>query len=177
MSKDQKFMSSPVSPLDPDPQNEERRTKTTLVTVRSSTSSNSLSGNPLSTPRTPRFAEATSVNSPINPSERGRNPFADPPQTPTRHLMPQPQPSDVGFGYLSENQASKHSSMAEVPVTPNSPLKSALKPPGTPGKSNPLSPTFQEEQVLEKAEVHTEKENAKDLVSGIRRIQRRTALM
>lgn len=85
----------------------------------------------------------------------------------TRHLMPQLQPSDVGFGYMADNQASKHSSYAgvEVPLTPNSPLKSALKPPGTPGRlANPLSPTFQEEQILEKHEEHTEKENAKDLV-------------
>ena len=85
--------------------------------------------------------------------------------------MPQPQPSDVGFGYMSENQASKHSSFAgvEVPLTPNSPLKSALKPPGTPGRlANPLSPTFHEEQILEKHEAHTEKENAKDLVRALR---------
>ena len=77
--------------------------------------------------------------------------------------MPEPQPSDVGFGYVSETQASKHASMAEVPMTPNSPLKSALKTPGT-GKENPLSPTFKEEEALEKAEEHTDKQNAKDLV-------------
>ena len=79
--------------------------------------------------------------------------------------MAQPQPSDVGFGYMSDNQASKHASLAEVPMTPNSPLKSALKVPGTPGRLNPLSPTFKEEQMLEKTEVKAEKENAKDLVS------------
>ncbi|KAL9636911.1 MAG: hypothetical protein Q9164_002527 [Protoblastenia rupestris] len=78
--------------------------------------------------------------------------------------MPQPQPSDVGFGYMSDNVASKHSSFAEVPMTPNSPLKSALRVPGTPGKLNPLSPTFKEEQILEKHEQQTEKQNAKDLV-------------
>lgn len=81
--------------------------------------------------------------------------------------MPQPQPSDVGFGYVSDNQASKHSSYAgvEVPLTPNSPLRSALKPPGTPARfANPLSPTFKEEQVLEKHEEKTEKRNAADLV-------------
>ena len=78
--------------------------------------------------------------------------------------MAQPQPSDVGFGYMADNRASKHASFAEVPMTPNSPLKSALKVPGTPGRLNPLSPTFQEEQVLEKSEEHTEKRNAKDLV-------------
>lgn len=80
--------------------------------------------------------------------------------------MPQPQPSDVGFGYLSENHASKHTSYAgvEVPITPASPLKSALKVPGTPGRLNPLSPTFREEEALEKQEVATEHANAKDLV-------------
>ena len=84
--------------------------------------------------------------------------------------MPQLQPSDVGFGYMADNQASKHSSYAgvEVPLTPNSPLKSALKPPGTPGRlANPLSPTFHEEQILEKREDHTEKENAKDIVRDL----------
>lgn len=84
--------------------------------------------------------------------------------------MPQPQPSDVGFGYMSDNRASKHSSYAgvEVPLTPASPLKSALKPPGTPGRlANPLSPTFKEEQILEKQEDHTEKANAKDVVSRL----------
>ena len=82
--------------------------------------------------------------------------------------MPQAQPSDVGFGYMSDNVGSKHSSYAgvEVPLTPNSPLKSALKPPGTPGRLvNPLSPTFREEDILEKREEHTEKQNAKDIVS------------
>ena len=51
-------------------------------------------------------------------------------------------------------------------MTPNSPLKSALKVPGTPGRLNPLSPTFKEEQILEKSEEKTEKENAKDLVGS-----------
>lgn len=169
MSNGQNHYTSPISPLDPDPRDEESRTKPKFANVRSSTSSSSSSGQPLSTPRTPRFAEATSVNSPINPSQAGKNPFADPPEQNTRFLMAQPQPSDIGFGYLADNQASKHSSMAEVPVTPNSPLKSALKVPGTPGRPNPLSPTFQEEQVLEKAEGHTEKENAKDLVRPLDR--------
>ncbi len=80
--------------------------------------------------------------------------------------MPQPQPSDVGFGYVSDNQPSKHASFAgvEIPLTPASPLKSALKVPGTPGRLNPLSPTFREEQVVEKQEGDTEKRNASDLV-------------
>ena len=50
-------------------------------------------------------------------------------------------------------------------MTPNSPLKSALKVPGTTGRLNPLSPTFKEEQILEKHETRTEKQNAKDLVN------------
>lgn len=132
--------------------------------VRSRNSSCSSLGLSIKTPRTARFAEATSVNSPIGPTAAGRSPFADPPQT--RHIMPQPQPSDVGFGYVSDNQPSKHASFAgvEIPLTPASPLKSALKVPGTPGRLNPLSPTFREEQVLEKQEGKTEKQNAADLV-------------
>lgn len=52
-------------------------------------------------------------------------------------------------------------------LPPKSPLKSALKVPGTPARQleNPLSPTFREEQILEKHEAEAEKENAKDLVS------------
>ena len=158
----------PVSPLEPGPKRSltDDKIKNSQVTVRPRTSSSSSSGLSIKTPRTARFAEATSVNSPIGPSTAGRPPFADP-RPNTQHLMPQPQPSDVGFGYVADNQASKHSSYAgvEVPLTPNSPLKSALKPPGTPGRlANPLSPTFHEEQILEKHEAHTEKENAKDLV-------------
>ncbi|KAL8811431.1 MAG: hypothetical protein Q9200_001810 [Gallowayella weberi] len=139
--------------------------KDSRILVRSRTSSSSSSGLSLKTPRTARFAEATSVNSPIDPTSTGKSPFADP-QIRTTHLMPQPQPSDVGFGYVADNQASKHSSFVgvEVPLTPASPLKSALKVPGTPGRQlNPLSPTFREEQILEKHEAKAEKENAKDL--------------
>jgi hypothetical protein len=75
----------------------------------------------------------------------------------------QSQPSDIGFGYISQNDPSRH---VEVPLTPASPLKSALKVPGTPGRriDNPLSPKFREEQILEKQELLTEKEQAKDLV-------------
>lgn len=50
-------------------------------------------------------------------------------------------------------------------MTPRSPLKSAMRVPGTPARKfeNPLSPTFREEDVLEKREKDTEKEQAKDL--------------
>ena len=173
MSNPQHPTHDPVSPIELDPKRPlpqrsltDDKINNSQVTVRSRGSSSSSSGLSIKTPRATRFAEATSVHSPIGPSAAGRSPFADPPPT-TQHLMPQLQPSDVGFGYMADNQASKHSSYAgvEVPLTPNSPLKSALKPPGTPGRlANPLSPTFQEEQILEKHEAHTEKENAKDLV-------------
>jgi hypothetical protein len=51
-------------------------------------------------------------------------------------------------------------------MAPKSPLKSALKVPGTPGRTmmNPLSPTFREEDRLEKQEAKTDKEQARDLV-------------
>ena len=82
--------------------------------------------------------------------------------------MAQAQPSDIGFGYLSQNDPSRHSQgvPVEIPLTPATPLKSAMKVPGTPGRKidNPLSPTFREEQILEKHEEMTEKEQAKDLV-------------
>lgn len=128
----------------------------------SSSSDSSLKG-----PRTPRFAEATTVYSPVEPTEDGRSPFADPPTTKTQSYMAQSQPSDIGFGYISQNDPSRHSQgvPVEIPLTPASPLKSAMKVPGTPGRKidNPLSPTFREEQILEKHEEMTEKEQAKDL--------------
>ncbi|SMR55424.1 unnamed protein product [Zymoseptoria tritici ST99CH_1A5] len=117
----------------------------------------------LKSPRTARFAEATTVNSPID----GRLPFSEPP---SRSYMAQPQVSDVGFGYVN-----KHESV-EMPDTdynppltakmPMSPLKSAMRTPGAPPKNFGaaiLSPTFKEEQMLEKHEQHTDKQQAKDL--------------
>lgn len=130
--------------------------------TRERTSSSSSSTASLKVPRTPRFVEATTVYSPVEPSEDSRSPFADPPKVKT--YMAQSQPSDIGFGYISQNDPSRQ---VEVPQTPASPLKSAMRVPGTPGRKidNPLSPTFREEQMLEKNEEHTEKEQAKDLVS------------
>lgn len=132
----------------------------------------------LKSPRTARFAEATSVNSPIEPSKTSRNPFADPP---TNHYMPQPQPSDVGFGYLSAQQPTASGVEIEEtdheylpPPTPRSPLKSplksAMKSPGAAPRNfeTVLSPTFHEEETLEKAEQHTDKKQRKDLVSCAR---------
>ena len=158
-----------VSPIEHDPEKPifDEEKKAAKVSVRSRNSSTSSLGLSIKTPRAARFAEATSVNSPIGPTTAGRSPFADPPRT--QHLMPQPQPSDVGFGYVSDNMPSKHASYAgvEMPPTPASPLKSALRVPGTPGRLNPLSPTFREEEELEKHEVKAEKENAKDLVGKL----------
>lgn len=49
-------------------------------------------------------------------------------------------------------------------MTPKTPLKSAMKVPGTPAKfNNPLSPTFREEDILEKQEQATDKEQARDV--------------
>lgn len=83
--------------------------------------------------------------------------------------MAQPQVSDVGFGYVSNN---KHESV-EMPDTDNNdypplktPLKSAMKTPGAPPRDmgNMLSPTFKEEESLEKHQAHTDKEQARDIV-------------
>jgi len=145
----------------------EKKRPAPLITTRERTSSSS-SDSSIKPPRTPRFAEATTVYSPIEAPEKNRSPFADPPQPKTQFCMPQAQPSDIGFGYISENSLSRHSQgvPVEVPLTPGSPLKSAMKLPGAPKRmiDNPLSPTFREEQVLEKHETMTEKEQARDLI-------------
>lgn len=51
-------------------------------------------------------------------------------------------------------------------MTPKTPLKSAMKVPGTPARqfNNPLSPTFREEDILEKREAATDIEQARDVV-------------
>ena len=151
----------PYKQLTPNPVPNEKKRPEPLTRERTSSSSSDAS---LKVPRTPRFAEATTVYSPIEASEDSRSPFADPPTTKTQSYMAQSQPSDIGFGYISQNDPSRQT--VEVPLTPGSPLKSAMKVPGTPGRriDNPLSPTFREEQMLEKQEEVTEKEQAKDLV-------------
>ncbi|EON69197.1 hypothetical protein W97_08556 [Coniosporium apollinis CBS 100218] len=151
--------------------NDKKEITVTVTAVKSRSSIDSVAPS-LKTPRVARFAEATAVHSPIEPK---KSPFAD---LPTNHYTPQPQPADVGFGYLSANAASRHASyqshgveMEETdrrylpPPTPMSPLKSAMKSPGTPGRKFDAlrSPTFREEQILEKHEESTEKEQAQDL--------------
>lgn len=148
---------------------DEKAKPTVIITRPRTDSEDSLS---LKTPRTARFAEATAVYSPIEPSEKSQNPFADPP---TNHYYPQSQPSDIGFGYLREQHISVEMEETDnkylPPPTPGSPLrsplKSAMKSPGAAPRnmSTILSPTFREEQVLEKEEEKTEKEQEKDLVS------------
>ncbi|KAI5862089.1 hypothetical protein GGS23DRAFT_605747 [Durotheca rogersii] len=120
---------------------------------KSSTGSSSMSS--LKPPRTPRFAEATSVNSPVEPRSMpfGRN---------ERSRVAQAQPGDVGFGYIAGGSTGES---VNVPMTPKTPLKSAMKIPGTPARTfdNPLSPTFREEEILEKREKDTDKEQERDL--------------
>ncbi|OJD25930.1 hypothetical protein ACJ73_02696 [Blastomyces percursus] len=116
----------------------------------------------LTSPRTTRFAEATTFHSPIDPP--GQSPFADPPSM--SQTNQQTQVSDLGFGYMAGNQPSQSSEQSQTAAgrnPPNSPLKSALKSPGAPGRSVMLSPTFREEQILEHHEKATEKANAKDI--------------
>lgn len=161
--------------------NDKKEITVTVTAVKSRASIDSVAPS-LRTPRVARFAEATAVHSPIEPK---KSPFAD---LPTNHYTPQPQPADVGFGYLSANAASRHASyqshgveMEETdrrylpPPTPMSPLKSAMKSPGTPGRKFDAlrSPTFREEQILEKHEESTEKEQAQDLVRSDIRIKTR----
>ena len=128
--------------------------------VRERADSSDSSSSSFKSPRTPRFAEATTVHSPV---DNRISPFADPPSEKTDSYVAQGQVADMGFGYLNES-----SRAVDVPQTPASTLKSALKTPGTPGKGmNLLSPTFREEQVLDRHEEMTEKEQAKDLVCYI----------
>ena len=151
----------------------ERKKPSFIVTTRRPSSSDSTTAK---TPRTARFAEATTVYSPVEAPSKGYDPFAD---RHTNHYVPQPQVADIGFGYLHSHKPAHESVEMEdtdrqylPPPTPGSPLrsplKSALKSPGAPSRTmmNELrSPMFREEQLLEKAESHTDKEQARDLVS------------
>jgi hypothetical protein len=88
--------------------------------------------------------------------------------------MAEPQVSDVGFGYVNKHDSVEMPNTDyEPPLTargemPKTPLKSAMKTPGAPPRdfgAAILSPTFKQEEILEKHEQHTEKEQAKDIVS------------
>lgn len=132
-----------------------------LTPSRSSSTNGSYSStSSLKPPRTPRFAEATTVYSPIEP--QNSNPFLgrDENQDNT-----QAQPADVGFGYINDDTRTQ---TVNVPMTPKTPLKSAMRVPGTPGRKleNPLSPTFREEDILEAREKDTEAAQKRDVVSS-----------
>ncbi|KAJ4301033.1 hypothetical protein N0V90_003123 [Kalmusia sp. IMI 367209] len=138
--------------------------KSVTVTLEKRNSKDSLAPS-VKTPRTARFAEATSVYSPIDPPQR--SPF----EYPTNHYKPQAQISDVGFGYVQPIEMEETDRKYLPPPTPKTPLRSALKSPGAPPRTTEtmiLSPTFREEQILEKREVSTEKEQAQDLKVKVR---------
>ncbi|CAL5868613.1 uncharacterized protein PFLUO_LOCUS2840 [Penicillium psychrofluorescens] len=110
----------------------------------------------LKSPRSARFAEATAVHSPVDEQSR-RSPFADP--------QPQGNVGDVGFGYVAASDPAQHATDSRPPA---SPLKSALRVPGTARTLDIRSPTFREEYMLEKQEKVTEKANEKDLKIKLR---------
>jgi hypothetical protein len=134
--------------------------KSVTVTLEKRNSKDSLAPS-LKTPRTARFAEATSVYSPIDPP---RAPLT----YPTNHYQPQAQVSDVGFGYVASSVEMEETDRRYLPPpTPKTPLKSALKSPGAPPRTTEtmmFSPTFREERELEKREEMTEIEQQQDIV-------------
>ncbi|KAK5943422.1 hypothetical protein PMZ80_004429 [Knufia obscura] len=140
---------------------DEKELQVTTRTVRADSDSSTFSDG-LATPRKTRFAEATSVHSPAKGPGEYRSPFADPP---TAMATTEHKPSDVGFGYIGDNGPVEQHATVPVLYGPNgAPLKSAMKTPGTTTRLvNPLSPTFREEQMLEREEEKTEKQQAKDL--------------
>lgn len=137
-----------------------------LTPARSGSTDSTSTSSSLKNPRTPRFAEATSIHSPVE--DMSRKPFDD-----ERSFQAQSQPGDIGFGYINESSSNRES--VTMPMTPRSPLKSAMRVPGTPARKfdNPLSPTFREEQVLEKREASTDVEQAKDLVGPLQTLMAR----
>lgn len=139
------------------------------VTIQTTRERSGSGDSTLKSPRTARFAEATAVYSPIEPSQAS-NPFRDPP---TNHYKPQPQVSDVGFGFMSRPghesvEMEETDTKYLAPITPG--LKSAMKSPGMAPRNLEamLSPTFREEEKLEKIEKVNDKEQARDLKSKVR---------
>ncbi|RKU40573.1 hypothetical protein DL546_001759 [Coniochaeta pulveracea] len=124
--------------------------------VRTASTDSSSTSSSLKPPRTPRFAEDTAVHSPV---EHRNMPFSE------KSEGPQAQVSDLGFGYINDARES-----AAMPASPRSPLKSAMRFPGSPRtmNGNLLSPTFREEQILDRREEVTEKEQARDLKIKLR---------
>ncbi|KAI1435315.1 hypothetical protein GGR50DRAFT_694325 [Xylaria sp. CBS 124048] len=143
------------------PKDEKRRPSAlNLTPSRSSSADGSFTTtSSLKPPRTPRFAEATTVYSPIEPAQPNKNAYASHRES---SQMVQPQPADVGFGYIGDDVRTQ---TVNMPMTPKTPLKSAMKMPGTPARKldNPLSPTFREEDILESREKDTEAAQKKDV--------------
>jgi len=136
--------------------------KVPTITIERRSSKDSLD---VRTPRAARFAEATSVYSPVDPP---RSPL----DYPTNHYSPQPQIADTGFGYMQPVEMEETDRKYLPPPTPKTPLRSAMKSPGAPprtpgGAMSIMSPTFKQEQQLEKREAMTDKEQAKDLVCNL----------
>lgn len=141
---------------------EKKETGATTRSVR--TNSSSSSSPSINTPRKARFAEATSVNSPMAEPNEHRLPFSRSKMSGTVA-----KPSDVGFGYISDNNPiEQHATLgSNTNGLASPPLRSAMKTPGTSTRFlNPLSPTFREEASLEKQEEKTDQQQAKDLVSA-----------
>jgi len=155
----------------------QRKKPTFVIDTRPRSSSEdssapSVKATSLKSPRTARFAEATAVNSPIEPQKL---PFGE---ERSSYYMAEPQPSDVGFGYVNRYESvempdtdnNDYPSMPKNPMPktpmPKTPLKSAMKTPGAPPRDfgNILSPTFVQEERLDKQEKHTDRRQAKDLV-------------
>lgn len=103
------------------------------------------------------------VSSLIEAVKQGRSPLTDPLRTEkTQSFMAEAQPSDISSCNI--NNPSRQPT--KVPLTPDSPLKSAMEVPGTLGQkiNNRLNPNFREEHIIEKHEETVEKEQARDLV-------------
>src|ERR1700757_53761 len=91
----------------------------------SSRSSSDSSSPDFRSPHTTRVAETTTAIFPIDPSQQPtRSPFADP--TELTEKEPQHHISDVGFGYVADTDPVQQHTY-HPPLTPASPLKSALK--------------------------------------------------
>lgn len=158
-----------ISAEDLDEKSDVKASTRSIRTNSTASTRSSTAGGNQPTVRRARFAEATSVFSPASGPGESQSPFADPPsKMEGASTSEAPKPSDVGFGYISENQPVEQH--AYIRTDPNGaaggPLKSALKTPGTASRMlNPLSPTFREEQLLEKEEMKTDEQQANDLVS------------
>lgn len=139
------------SAMGPPPQSQQA----TAITTQETRSSSESSGASMKSPRTARFAEATTIHSPIE--QPVRSPFADPQNNNSHGSV-----GDVGFGYV--NDTTQYALDSRPPM---SPLRSGLRVPDTAKSLNPMSPTFREEYMLGKQEKTAEKENARDLVRRI----------